>query len=176
MPLSQPESLKIAVIGEGTAKAAAEAALRVALIPKMYLAESLVLALEGEMPGARVLLARAAVARDVIPDALRQAGARVDVVDAYRNVIPHGAPEQLRRALADGLDAATFTSSSSVTHLKAAATAAGLAWPFAGVAAISIGPITSKTLHDEGWEPAVEAEVSDVSGLVMAVANYFAVC
>jgi uroporphyrinogen-III synthase len=75
--------------------------------------------------------------------------------------------------MTEGLDAAMFTSSSSATHLKAVATAAGLAWPFPGVAAISMGPITSKTLGEEGWEPAAEAEVSDIAGLVKAVAQYF---
>ena len=174
MPLNQPESLKAAAVGEGTAKAAAAAGLKVALVPESYVAESLVSAIVGQTAGARVLLARAAVARDVIPDALRAAGAQVDVVDAYQNGIPKGAPEQLRRALAQGLDAATFTSSSSVTHLKVEAKAAGLTWPFANVAGISIGPITSGTLREEGWEPAAEAEVSDIPGLVKAVAEYFA--
>jgi uroporphyrinogen-III synthase/uroporphyrinogen III methyltransferase/synthase len=172
--LGQPDSLKVAAIGEGTAKAATEAGLKVTIVPVSNVSESLVSALEGQMASAKVLLARAAVARDVIPDALRVAGAQVDVVDAYQNRIPAAAPDQLRRALAEGLDAATFTSSSSVTHLKATATAASLAWPFPGVAAISIGPITSKTLRERGWELAAEASVSDISGLVKAVAEYFA--
>ena len=115
------------------------------------------------------MLARAAIARDVIPDALRQAGAEVDVVDAYRNVMPEDAPEQLRQALAAGIDAATFTSSSSVTHLAEAAQAAGIRFPFAGVPAVSIGPITSQTLRELGWEPAVEASPSDIPGLIDAV-------
>jgi uroporphyrinogen-III synthase/uroporphyrinogen III methyltransferase/synthase len=173
MPLVQHESLKVAAIGDGTVKAAMEAGLEVTLVPASSVAESLVEALEGRVDGARILLARAAVARDVIPDALRVAGAQVDAVDAYQNGIPAGAPEQLRRALAEGVDAATFTSSSSVTHLKAAARVAGLNWPLAGVAAISIGPVTSKTLREEGWEPAAEAQVSDIPGLVKAVAEHF---
>jgi uroporphyrinogen-III synthase len=71
--------------------------------------------------------------------------------------------------LEKGIDAATFTSSSSVTHLAAAASAAGIAFPFAGVRAISIGPITSQTLRDLGWEPAAEAKVSDIPGLIAGV-------
>ena len=63
----------------------------------------------------------------------------------------------------------TFTSSSSVTHLAEAARGAGLDFPFAGVAAISIGPITSQTLRDAGWEPAAEANPHDIPGLVVAV-------
>jgi uroporphyrinogen-III synthase len=172
--LVQPESLKAAAVGEGTAKAAVEAGFRVDLVPSSYVAESLIAEFEVKGSGVRVLLARAAVARDVIPDALRAVGAQVDVIDAYQNGMPAGAPEKLRRALAEGLDAATFTSSSSVTHLKAAAATAGLAWPFDGVSAISIGPITSNTLREEGWEPAAEARVSDIPGLVTAVAGYFA--
>jgi uroporphyrinogen-III synthase/uroporphyrinogen III methyltransferase/synthase len=115
-----------------------------------------------------VLLARAAVARDVIPDALRAGGAIVDVVDAYRNVVARDAPERLRAALADELDAATFTSSSSVTHLAEAAKASGVAFPFAGVPAVSIGPVTSRTLREMGWEPAAEADPHDVPGLIAA--------
>jgi uroporphyrinogen-III synthase len=109
----------------------------------------------------------------VIPDALRAAGAQVDVVDAYRNVMPEAAPERLRRALADGVHVATFTSSSSVTHLVEAAQAAGIPWPFAGVQAVSIGPITSATLRGSGWEPAIEANPSDISGLIAAVVQLF---
>jgi len=165
---SQP---KVAAIGEATATAARAAGFAVTLVPESYVAESLSKSLAGQARGKRVLLARAAVARDVIPDALRAAGATVDVVDAYTNVMPESAPELLRNALLKGIAAAAFTSSSSVTHLADAARQAGIAFPFAGVAAISIGPITSKTLRDLGWDPSVEASPSDVSGLVEAVAK-----
>jgi uroporphyrinogen-III synthase len=90
-------------------------------------------------------------------------------VDAYRNVTPEAAPGQLRQVLDDGIDAVTFTSSSSVTHLAEAARQAGLAFPFPGVRAISIGPITSQTLREYGWEPAAEANPSDIPGLVAAL-------
>jgi uroporphyrinogen-III synthase/uroporphyrinogen III methyltransferase/synthase len=171
--LSQPSSLQVAAIGEATASEARKVGLQVALVPEAYVAESLVerllQSLQKRQSNQRILLARAAVARDVIPDALRSAGAEVDVVDAYRNLLPEAAPEQLRQALRTGLDAATFTSSSSATHLAEAARAAKVAWPFADVSAISIGPITSQTLRELGWEPAVEAVPSDIPGLVAAV-------
>ena len=160
---------KVAAVGTATAAAARDAGWNVSVVPESYVAESLVDSVQDEIRGKRVLLARAEVARDVIPDALRAAGAAVDVVDAYRNVIPASAPELLRRALAEGLDAATFTSSSSVTHLADAAGAAGLKFPFADVAAVSIGPITSATLREAGWEPAAEAYPHDVPGLIGAV-------
>jgi len=131
------------------------------------------LALEGSLADQRILLARAAVARDVIPDALRAAGAHVDVVDAYQTSLPSSAPELLRHALAAGIDATTFTSSSSVTHLAEAAEKAGLAFPFPCVPAISIGPITSQTLREHNWPPAAEANPHDIPGLVASAASLF---
>jgi len=171
--LVQPPCLKVAAVGESTAAAARNVGLQITFIPVSYVAESLVDGLAGQTAGNRILLARAAAARDVIPDALRGAGASVDVVDAYRNVLPEAAPGILLQALSSGIDAATFTSSSSVTHLKEAAHAAGVAWPFASIPAISIGPITSGTLRELGWEPAAEANPSDIPGLVAAVAQAF---
>jgi uroporphyrinogen-III synthase len=162
---------QVAVVGAATRSEAKKHGLRVDLTPEEYVAESLVASLAPVIAGRRVLLARAEVARDVIPDALRAAGGVVVVVDAYRNVIPQDAPEQLRRALSAGLDAATFTSSSSVTHLADAAKAAGVTFPFAGVSAVSIGPITSATLRDLGWEPVAEANPHDIPGLIAAVAK-----
>jgi uroporphyrinogen-III synthase/uroporphyrinogen III methyltransferase/synthase len=159
----------VAAVGSATAEAAKAAGWEVTFVPESYVAESLVAGIGAEIGHQkRVLLARAAVARDVIPDALRASGALVDVVDAYRNVVPREAPERLRAALADGLDAATFTSSSSVTHLAEAAKASGVTFPFAGVPAVSIGPVTSGTLREMGWEPAAEADPHDVPGLIAA--------
>jgi uroporphyrinogen-III synthase/uroporphyrinogen III methyltransferase/synthase len=175
--LEQPARLKVAAVGEATAAAARKAGLQVAFVPESYVAESLVegllKSLQNQPASLRILLARAAIARDVIPDALRSAGVRVDVVDAYRNVLPEAAPERLHRAVQEGLDAATFTSSSSATHLAEAARLAGVAWPFAAVPAISIGPITSQTLRELGWEPAAEAVPFDIPGLIAAVVQLF---
>ena len=166
--LHRPE-MKVASVGEATAVAARSAGFQVTFVPVSYVAESLIEGFKVTYAGEKILLVRAEIARDVIPGALRTAGASVDVVDAYRNVLPEAAPDLLRQALTDGIDAATFTSSSSVTHLKDAAHAAGIVWPFANIPAISIGPITSRTLRELGWEPAVEANPSDVPALIAAV-------
>ena len=175
--LSQPSSLQVAAVGEATASAARKAGLQVAFVPEAYVAESLVegllQSLQTQTSSQKILLVRAAIARDVIPDALRSAGYVVDVVDAYRNVLPEAVPEQLRQALQNGIDAATFTSSSSATHLAEAARAAGIVWPFADIPAISIGPITSQTLRELGWEPAAEADPSDIPGLIAAIVDLF---
>jgi len=93
----------VAAVGEATASAARKAGLQVAFVPEAYVAESLVegllQSLQNQASSQRILIARAAVARDVIPDALCSAGAAVDVVDAYRNVLPEAAPRQLCQAL-----------------------------------------------------------------------------
>lgn len=172
--LDQPSSLRVAAIGSTTAEAAKLAGFGVALVPESYIAESLAVALINDaLQHKRIVIARAAVARDVIPDVLRAAGAAVDVVEAYRNVLPECAPEQLRVALDQPIDAATFTSSSSVTHLAGAAEKAGIAFPLAGVPSISIGPVTSRTLREMAWPPAVQAQRSDIGGLVAAVVEHF---
>lgn len=166
---------QVAAVGNATAQAVELSLhLKIAITPKEYVAESLVAELKDKVSGKRVLLARAAIARDVIPAALSAAGAQVDVVDAYRNVMPVAAPQQLRHAYARGIDAVTFTSSSSVTHLAEAAHAAGLPFPFANVKAISIGPVTSQTLRDLNWLPAAEANPHDIPGLIAAIAHHFA--
>ncbi len=169
-PSSNP---KVAAIGSSTAQAARDAGFTVNLTPESYVAESMVRILQGQISGKRFLLARAAVARDVIPGALREAGAMVDEVDAYQNVVPEAAPQQLRQAIAQGLDAATFTSSSSATHLAEVARAAGILFPFAGVPAVSIGPITSETLRELAWPPADEGDPHDIPGLLEAVVRLF---
>lgn len=162
---------QVAVVGAATAAEARKIGLSVDLTPKEYVAERLLEALGDKLGGKRVLLARAAVARDIIPDTLRQQGAIVEVVDAYRNGIPAEAPQLLRNALAQPLDAATFTSSSTVTHLAETATKAGIAFPLAGVPSVSIGPVTSATLCELNWPPAAEAHPHDIPGLIKAVAD-----
>jgi uroporphyrinogen-III synthase len=167
--LSQSAELKVAAVGEATAEAGRQVGLSITMVPEPFVAESLILALAGKVKNKKILLLRAAVARDLIPNALRDAGGVVDVVKAYRNVLPENAAPLLRTALSQGLDAATFTSSSSVQHLLQVAQAAGVAWPLEEVKAASIGPITSQTLRESGWEPAVEAIRSDISGLIDAL-------
>ncbi len=160
---------RIAAVGESTAASLRESGFEVRYVPESYVAESLISGFPEPLQEKRILLARAAIARDVIPTALEQAGATVDVADAYQNVLPHDAPVRLREALEGRLDAATFTSSSSVTHLADAANQAGVAFPLPGVPSVSIGPITSQTLREHGWEPAAEANPHDIPGLVAAV-------
>ena len=167
--VSEIRLLKVAAVGSATAEAARKAGFRVTVVPEHYHSEGLVRALDGAVAGQRVLLARAKVARDVIPEALAAAGALMTVVDAYQTGLPDGAALLLAEGLRAGMDAATFASSSGVRNLAEVAREAGIAFPFPRVAAVSIGSVTSATLREYGWEPAGEAVASDIPGLIAAV-------
>lgn len=170
LPTLRLGHLKIAAIGSATARALGEAGFTVTVTPEEYVAESLIAALGDQIRGTRVLIARATIARDIIPDTLAQSGAQVDVVEAYRNVIPESSIRHIAEVFSRGQpapDAATFTSSSTVTNFFHLLEAVGLERPH-GVRAISIGPITSQTLRDHGWEPSAEADPHDIPGLIAA--------
>jgi uroporphyrinogen-III synthase len=168
--------LRKVAIGSATARAMRQLGIEVDYVPEQYVAESLVAALADQVSGCRVLLARAAVARDVIPDELRRRGAVVDVVDAYRTVIPESAVDRVRKVFCDASrrpDAVTFTSSSTVKNFFALWRKAGFNGVPEGIAALSIGPVTSATLREFGWVPAPGASRHDVEGLVDATKAFF---
>ncbi len=154
----------VAAIGPGTARALAERGVLADVVPERFVAEGLIEALEDtEVSGARVLVARAAEARDVLPDALRERGAEVDVVALYETVREQ--PGEIEIEAAQSADYVTFTSSSTVTNL---AEALGDRFP-KGARVVSIGPITSETVRAAGLEVDVEAERHDIDGLLAAL-------
>ena len=111
--------LQVAAIGPATRQAIEQHGVKVNVVPKEYVAESVVASLRRRVKGKRVLLARAKVARDVIPRELRKLGARVDVVEAYETVVPRSSRQRLRRVLKSPKlrpDVITFTSSSTVKN------------------------------------------------------------
>jgi len=153
---------RVAAIGPGTARALAQRGILADVVPERFVAEGLVEALAGTEIS-RALVARAAEARDVLPDALREHGAEVDVLALYETVSEPLSDAQ-RRALA-GADYVTFTSSSTVRFFFEQA--AGALAP--GTRLASIGPVTSATLRELGHEPALEAERHDIDGLIGAI-------
>lgn len=169
LPPSTLASPRKVAIGSATATAMRERGIEVDLVPGQYVAESLVEALGERVAGSRILLARAAIARDIIPEKLAQKGATVDAIDAYATVVPDGAVERMGQVFSDPArppDAVTFTSSSTVRNFFALWREAGRGGIPSGMAAVSIGPVTSETLREYGWEPAAEAKNHDVQGLV----------
>jgi uroporphyrinogen-III synthase len=162
--------LSVAAIGPATKKAIEERGMKVDVVPKEYVAESVVRSLRRRVKGKRVLLVRAKVARDVIPFALRKAGAVVDVVEAYETVAPRSSQSRLRSLLRNvnrRPHVITFTSSSTVRNFLALLGAGkkGLA----GIRFASIGPVTSSTLRELGLEVDVEAKEFTIPGLIEAV-------
>ena len=163
---------KICAIGPATRAAVEALHLKVDLMGKEYVAEGLLAAFaEHSLDGQRVLLPRAAVARDLVPEELRRRGARVDVVEAYRTVVPESAAAQVRELLAAKPHCITFTSSSTVQNFVAVAGGAALQ----GVDVVSIGPVTTKTARGLGIGITAEAKVFTVDGLVEAVLGLYAV-
>jgi uroporphyrinogen III methyltransferase / synthase len=154
----------VAAIGPGTARALVERGVLADVVPERFVAEGLIEALEDEeVAGTRVLVARAAEARDVLPEALRERGAEVDVVALYETVREQPGDEEVEAA--QSADYLTFTSSSTVTNLTEAL---GDRFP-SEARIVSIGPITSETARAAGLEVDVEAERHDVDGLLEAL-------
>jgi uroporphyrinogen-III synthase len=168
--------LKLAAIGPATREAIEKRGIRVDVIPEEYVAESVVKSLRNRVPGKRVLLARAKVARDVIPQQLRDLGAQVDVVEAYETVIPRSSIARLRALLNAPNrkpDVITFTSSSTARNF---ATLLGMhgrdARAYIGKAKLaSIGPVTSATLTELGLRVDIEAKKYTIPGLIAAIVH-----
>jgi uroporphyrinogen-III synthase len=164
---------KVAVIGPATARAVEAAGMRVALVPEVPVGESLAAVLVAEVArGARrFLLVRAERAREVVPEALRAAGAEVVEVAGYRTVVPAESVERVRVMFAERAawpEAAVFTSGSTAVNLAALLEAAGVRLP-EEVRCVSIGPITSAAVRGVGWRVDAEAQETTVAGLVEAV-------
>ena len=173
--------LKVAAIGPATRQAIEQHGVKVNVVPREYVAESVVASLRRKVKGKRVLLARAKVARDVIPRELRKLGARVDVVEAYETVIPQASRQRLRAALASRSrrpDWITFTSSSTVRNFVALL---GESRGRVGrdpmgkednrVRVASIGPVTSSTLRELGLTVDIEAAEYTIPGLIKAISS-----
>jgi uroporphyrinogen-III synthase len=190
---------RIAAIGPATKNAIEQRGVKVDVVPKQYVAESVVRSLRRRVKGKHVLLVRAKVARDVIPRELRKAGAHVDVVEAYETVVPQSSRTRLRAALKNQKQrphVITFTSSSTVrnfvallggaraavrtlqaVHGRVARAHTSIANAIAifgrstltGILTASIGPVTSSTLRELGLGVDIEAKEYTIPGLVDAI-------
>ena len=178
--------LQIAAIGPATAEEINKMGLKVAVVPERYVAESVVDALRGQVKEKRVLLARAKVARDVIPRELRKMGATVDVVEAYNTITPASSRKQLQAVMRDPRHRPhiiCFTSSSTVRNFVALLNSGQRNPPahrklrsdapipqfLADIRFASIGPITSATLREFGFPVNIEATEYTIPGLIWAI-------
>ena len=167
---------KIAVIGEPTARAVRDLlCIEPDCVPQKFVAEALADELigRGEVKGHRFVLFRAEIARPVLVEKLQQAGAgSVEDIAVYETRIASGLPQEVADAIAGGaVDWITFTSSSTAKNFVALL---GDAYheKFKDVRIASIGPVTTQSLKELGLEPTVQADQSDLAGLVAAVLSY----
>jgi uroporphyrinogen III methyltransferase/synthase len=168
------KGLTIGAIGPATAAEFAKTGVKVDVVPREYVAEGLLEALANrDLNGKAFLIPRAKVARDVVPRVLMEKGGRVEVVEAYRTVVPQLSDEELRRLLTPSPDVITFTSSSTAANFSRLAGANNVAELLRGVAIASIGPITSETIRKLGLAVTIEAEESTMAGLVRAIEGHF---
>src|SRR5262245_58288044 len=167
--------LKVAAIGSETAKRLQAAGIRGGLVPKRFHAEGIIDALDrAELNGKRVLIARAAQAREILPETLRQWGAEVDVVEAYRTVAPAIDVAGIKRRMQRGqLDVITFTSSSTVVNFVRLLGGGKLSGIVGTAVVACIGPITAKTVEELGGRVAIMAREFTIDGLVTAIVEYF---
>jgi uroporphyrinogen-III synthase len=172
-PLQPATTNRIAVIGPATAKAVQQLLGRAPdLIPPQSTAESLAQTLLPHAPAASMLLVRAAVARDILPQTLIAAGTRLTLADAYRNQIPSNSIASLQALfVTNPPDAITFTSASTAQNLHALLLAATLTVP-PGTILASIGPITSDAMRSLALEPTVEAPEATIASLVTALLDH----
>jgi len=159
--------VRIAAIGSGTAERLTRYSLRADLVPKQFVAESLAESLVAEAGGRRFLLARTNRGRQVLPDELERAGAQVDQIVVYGSVDVEEPDPSVVAALSTGeIDWVTVTSSAIA---RAVVRLYGDALKQARIA--SIGPMTSATLRELGYEPAVEATPHTTAGLIDAIVS-----
>jgi uroporphyrinogen III methyltransferase / synthase len=168
--------IEVGAIGPETAKRLTAAQIQPSLVPKQYQAEGILEALIPEtVLGKRILIPRAAKARDILPETLRQWGARVDVVEAYQTVLPQIDVSALCKSLREGtIDMITFTSSSTATNFAAMLRDQDLPRLLSRAVIACIGPITRKTVEDLGMRPEIVSEEFTIPGLVSAMVDYFA--
>jgi uroporphyrinogen III methyltransferase/synthase len=171
-----PRRAKVAAIGPATAQRIEEVGLQVDVVPEEYRAEALIEVLETDsIAGERVLIPRAKVAREILPDKLREAGAEVVVPPAYEAAPSSEGKNELARRLGAGeIDCVTFTASSTVENFVGAFGPGEAVGLLAETRVVCIGPITAETARGHGLRVDTEAEEYTIPGLVEAVVDLFA--
>ena len=167
---------RVAAIGPATAQRIRDLGLRVDVVPKEFRAEALIEEVTGDsLAGQRILIPRARLAREILPEKLREAGAEVVIPPAYETVLSLEKGDELAKELESGrIDCVTFTASSTVENLVRAFGAKEAAQMLAGSRVACIGPITADTARTHGIRVDVEAKEYTIAGLVESVVDLLA--
>jgi uroporphyrinogen III methyltransferase/synthase len=168
------KGLGICTIGPATARAVEERGLRVDIVPDEYISEGIVSAFTGKnLGGKKILLPRAEMARDVVPEGLEKLGAAVDVVTVYRTVRSGYKRSDLQPLMDAGkVDVITFTSPSTVINFKLIM-GRDMSLP-EKIKVACLGPVTAAAAKKNGFSVDILQERYTIPGMVKALADYFA--
>lgn len=167
--------LQICCIGPRTAEEVRRFGIDADLVPETFQAEGLIDVLKrAGVSGQRVLLARAAQAREVLPEELERSGAFVRVVKVYKTVVPVIERERVQQLFREhSIDVVTFASSSTVRNFSQLFDGAhDLKKRLNGTIIASIGPITAKTIRETGLDVHVMAAQNTIPALVQSLVDY----
>ena len=168
--------LRIGAIGPRTAEQLTDYGLTADLVPSTFQAEGMLAAMNPlDLRGTKILIPRAEVARELLPEQLRLKGAIVDVVSAYRTVLPENGLASVREQLAAGaIHVVTFTSSSTVSNFVELVGGAEAARLIAAKTTIAcIGPITAHTAEEHGLPVTIMPEENTVPALAQAIVRFY---
>lgn len=170
-PSDKLKQVKVAAIGPATAAALEHLGKEADYVPTQYLSEKIAVGL-GDVDGKRILLPRADIASKKLPELLRQRGAKVEEVVAYRTIIPEGlSADRLKSVLNQGIDVVTFTSPSTVRNLAQIVGANELTVLLKGVKVACIGPVTAEATKELGVHVDIVARTHTIDNLVEAIKN-----
>jgi uroporphyrinogen III methyltransferase/synthase len=178
---SELDELRVCAIGEATALRLREARIHVDVVPEQFKAEGAYLAIaayvggRAELNRLNFLIPRAAVARDYLPKALEEAGARVDVVPAYRTVAPQTSERGRVEAMLTGgaIDCITFTSSSTVANFARLFDTTDLSQLLEGVCVACIGDVTAATAAEYNLRTNIRPDEYTIPALTRAIVDYY---
>ncbi len=169
------QGVRVCCIGPRTAQELEKFGVKADLIPSQYQAEGVLDEMKkAGVAGQRVLIARAAQAREILPEELRCVGAEVQVVPVYQTVVPHSAIDDIKaRFLSQGIEMVTFASSSTVRNFVELFGGGGELKKILQHTMIGcIGPITAETVREQGLQVDVVAGQNTIPALVEALVAY----
>ncbi|MGA3108241.1 MAG: uroporphyrinogen-III synthase [Candidatus Bathyarchaeia archaeon] len=170
-PSDKLKQVKVAAIGPATAAALERLGKEADYVPTQFLSKKIAVGL-GDVEGKRILLPRADIASKKLPELLRQRGAEVEEVVAYRTIIPEGlSVDRLKSVLNQGIDVVTFTSPSTVRNLAQIVGANELTVLLKGVKVACIGPVTAEATKELGIHVDIVARTHTIDNLVEAIKN-----
>jgi len=178
LKLEDLDDIRVCAIGQRTAEKLHDAHVHVDLVPQLSTAEGVFAALNefsgGNLRGLNILLPRAAVGREVLPKALEQTGARVDVVTTYQTVLPENFDRGRFSAMLTGSgDCIAFTSPSTIKNLAKLFDTHDLGNVLPGVVIACLGSVTSTAAAEYGLNVDIQPEQFTAKDLAHAIAEYY---